>query len=1387
LPEAGKRLALALTFAVLAMLALAPSAMAVPQYVAQWGGGERQMNLPAGVATDASGNVYLSDTENDRIQKFTSTGAFTQDWGGTGGGSGRLDAPRGIAVDSSGNVYVADQLNNRIEKFGSGGNFLAAWGTSGTGDGQFSFPQGVAVDSSSNVYVADTENDRIQKFTSTGTFLAKWGTTGAGDGQFDFPVGIAVDSSNNVYVADSFNDRVQKFNSSGTFLTKWGTLGTGDGQFDFPTTLATDGSNNVYVTDSNNDRVQKFNSTGSFLTKWGTAGIGDGQFENPSGIATHSSGSVYVTDTHNSRVQKFSLSGTFTTKWGTFGTGDTQFEKPNGAAVGPGNVIYVADTPNHRIQKFSSVGSFLTKWGSGGSTDGAFSSPGDVATDASGNVYVADTNNHRVQKFNSSGTFLTKWGTSGTGDGQFNAPTAIAVNGSGNVYVADTGNNRIQWFNSTGTFLGKTSSGSAGAFNAPRGIEFDSSNNIYVADSGNNRIQKLDSAALPLTAWGSAGSGNGQFQSPWGVDVDSANRVYVADQNNNRVQRFTSTGGFVDSFGTSGAGDGQLAAPHGLAIDSLDGTYVADTNNNRIQKFSDNAGQIVVVKDASPNDAQNFDFTTNADPGHPTFTLDDDSDPALSNTKTLTVAPTSGYTVSETVPTGWTQSSATCSDGSPVTNINVSAGETVTCTFVNARQAKIVVVEDSIPDAPQDFVFSAGGGLTPTSFTLDDDSDATLSNTHTFNNVTPGSGYSISEAVPANWTLSSATCSDGSPVTNINVSASETVTCTFTNRSGKIVVVKNSRPDDPQDFTFTTGGGLSPSSFILDDDTDSTRSNTQSIYNVAPGSGYSVTETMPTGWEEAGATCDDGSPISNINVSLGETVTCTFINDKQGKIVVAKNAVPDNAQDFQFTAGGGLVPTTFTLDDDSDPTLLNIKTYSNVPVGGGYSISESVPSGWTQTSATCSDGSPLSNINVSFGETVTCTFTNTRQASIVVKKDVQPGTDPQDFSFTAGGGLSPTSFQLDDDPSDATLSDTRTFSNVAPGSGYSVSESPIAGWGSSPTCDDGSPPSNISVSTGEVVTCTFINVRNDPNYERPSGATPIRVPLVPAFKACSSPNSTHGAPLNFPSCSPPDPASGTVMSGTGAVGYAFIIVCSSTTTAAACNEGPGGFESSMRPDVRLFGEGRDIQCRAGVPTGCSPGADYNPNGATGPYTTVCGNAASCGSGTQKASPFCAPGAGSSATCIAGTDVTATTALGQPSGVTVDPTAQCGSDPTCLVFVSDFVGHAIRVTDQYNCDPNAQPTDPNACPASASTSTRPATMVDILFPVPADCIANPAGGAVGSNCGVNTTANALVPGSVIGGKNAVVELGEVQILDSGPDGTRGNSDDERFAVQGIFVP
>jgi tripartite motif-containing protein 71 len=169
--------------------------------------------------------MYVVDQHNHRIQKFSlTTGSFLLKWGeydpldGQRGDTGEFDLPTGIALDSSGQVYVTDTYNNRVQKFDSGGNYLDQWGSQGSSKGQFDSPTGIAIDQTNNIYVADTNNNRIQKFDSDGNYLMRWGTSGNGDGQFSAPGGVAASGPGEIYVTDVGNHRVQKF--GGLWLTK---------------------------------------------------------------------------------------------------------------------------------------------------------------------------------------------------------------------------------------------------------------------------------------------------------------------------------------------------------------------------------------------------------------------------------------------------------------------------------------------------------------------------------------------------------------------------------------------------------------------------------------------------------------------------------------------------------------------------------------------------------------------------------------------------------------------------------------------------------------------------------------------------------------------------------------------------------------------------------------------------------------------------------------------------------------------------------------------------------------------------------------------------------------------------------------------------------------
>ncbi len=186
--------------------------------------------------------------------------------GGKGKDNGQLDFPRGLAVDNAGNIFVADSNNDRLQKFAPTGQFLSVIGKGGAGPGEFREPGGIAVDSAGNIYVADVSNHRVQKLKPDGTILAQWKGPDPG---YQNPRDIAIGKDNSIYVVDQGNSRIVKSDSNGKVQMVWGTAGRDDGQLAGPTSIAVDEKNDrVYVADPGNRRIQVFDPNGKFLSKW---------------------------------------------------------------------------------------------------------------------------------------------------------------------------------------------------------------------------------------------------------------------------------------------------------------------------------------------------------------------------------------------------------------------------------------------------------------------------------------------------------------------------------------------------------------------------------------------------------------------------------------------------------------------------------------------------------------------------------------------------------------------------------------------------------------------------------------------------------------------------------------------------------------------------------------------------------------------------------------------------------------------------------------------------------------------------------------------------------------------------------------------------------------
>ena len=178
------------------------------------GSANGSFNLPGDAAVDGSGNIYVADTNNQRLQKLDSTGAFVCEIGH--GGTNGLMGPLAVAVDSAGHVFATDFLREEVVRFSpsAGGDSYTvsgAWDASKSPNGDLGEPAGVACDAKGNVYVAGSYDEVITKLSPAGDVLAQWGGAGSGQGQFNYVLGVAVAADGTVYVSERDGDRIQAF------------------------------------------------------------------------------------------------------------------------------------------------------------------------------------------------------------------------------------------------------------------------------------------------------------------------------------------------------------------------------------------------------------------------------------------------------------------------------------------------------------------------------------------------------------------------------------------------------------------------------------------------------------------------------------------------------------------------------------------------------------------------------------------------------------------------------------------------------------------------------------------------------------------------------------------------------------------------------------------------------------------------------------------------------------------------------------------------------------------------------------------------------------------------------------------------------------------------
>jgi hypothetical protein len=414
-----------------------------------------------------------------------------------------------------------------------------------------------------------------------------------------------------------------------------------------------------------------------------------------------------------------------------------------------------------------------------------------------------------------------------------------------------------------------------------------------------------------------------------------------------------------------------------------------------------NCAKVIIRKVTDPaGSTQSFPFTSTAVTSPATSGSFSLTGATPNNVKTIVnVVPGNGYTITEGAnPAGWDFVSLDCSASTGVTvAVNGKVGtysidaatDIVDCTYTNRQRGTIKVDKVTDPTgSTQVFNFTSnyGAGFSLTDASTPNDSGL----------LVPGT-YNVAETPVTGWTLTSATCSDGSPVTAIDLGAGETVTCTFNNQArGHIIVTKQTDPDgSSQVFDFTTTG-TGYAGFSLTD------GNSNDSGALAPGA-YSVAEQTPDGWEQSSAVCDDDDSADPAHLTLdaGETIHCLFTNEANASITVWKNVIGfDPGQSFSFASNFGV------------PSLTNGGSFDSSSVGdldpGTYNVTENGLSNWLLLNADpnpgttgaggnvqCSDGSNSGAIGLTAGEHVMCTFDNEWQVGAIrITKDAKHADAP---------------------------------------------------------------------------------------------------------------------------------------------------------------------------------------------------------------------------------------------------------------------------------------------------------------------------------------------------------------------------------------------------------
>lgn len=600
------------------------------------------LRYPFGIAEDTGGNLYVADTDDNRIRRVDANGVITTLAGNGGAGfsgdngpatAATLNAPQGLKLDGKGNLFFADYGNKRVRRIvlatgvittvAGNGNYLYS-GDGGPATSAGMDPYDIAVDGSDNLYIADFANNRIRRVSAAdGTVLTVAGTGYPGDGdngtatfaQLNGPRGISVNAQGSVFFVDSFNNRVKRVDLSSNHIST--AIGSGSYGFGQP---ALDGDGEPAV-------------NASLLAPYSTAVEPNGN------VLLVCAQEVWRVTVADGMIHSIAGNGSAGFAGDGASSASAEFEQPVYIASAPNGDVLISDTGNFRVRRIR-ANVINTIVGIGvldhvPATASFLDLPDGIAPDGLGGLLIDDSADSRIRAVSPDGTISTFAGTGvrGTGPNQFFFPTGLAVDLLGSVYVADTSNSRVTKILPGGiatVFAGGNGGGFGGdgyfaahaQLNGPTGVAVDPGGNVYIADSGNSRIRVVNPVQNISTLAGTGTSGFSGDNGPASQASLSVNdlayfggSLYFADNFANRIRKIDLATKIITTVAGNGSagysGDGgpateaQLTQPRGIAFDAAGNMYIADWGNAVVRRVSNG-----VISTIAGNGQPNFNVET---------------------------------------------------------------------------------------------------------------------------------------------------------------------------------------------------------------------------------------------------------------------------------------------------------------------------------------------------------------------------------------------------------------------------------------------------------------------------------------------------------------------------------------------------------------------------------------------------------------------------------------------------------------------------------------------------------------------------------------------------------------------------------------------------------